>query len=483
MAACGLGDLLSCAGLACNLIPILSSCDPNEIQGPRRIWRRAMGLRSGNAAALHHLLRERSRICYPQPLRKSSSGNPWMMSLILCSFRLGSFGFSNYVFAVPEDRISYATTVDLPDSLGIDLQVTAGLDVVQDELFWVFQSINPITGLPPEDPEAGFLPVNDTLTKVGEGFAQYYIKAKTHTPTGNLIHAMAEITFDVNPPLETEEIFNTVDSGEPESEIVSATLLGDGQTIELSMLGEDDPGGVGLAGYDIWFSKDGSSYIPLVEGLEEDSHSFTAEPGSYYAFYSVARDHVNNEEEAPDLPDVTLNLAGGVPVCDISTSFIVNGGSIEKDTLHVFDYVEIQNYILEEGDTLTVSSGNFISFLPGFEAKGNLYAYTDSCKTVPEIREEELETEVERMVTGMRCYPNPFHNTASIEYQLDEESPVLLYVVDITGKQIALLDDGSVPRVGLQRHTFGNDQLQAGIYFVVLRTKDKQFTERLILIE
>jgi len=42
-------------------------------------------------------------------------------------------------------------------------------------------------------------------------------KSKMNLPTGTIIKNKANITFDVNPPMETPEVFNTIDSDAPSS--------------------------------------------------------------------------------------------------------------------------------------------------------------------------------------------------------------------------------------------------------------------------
>ena len=45
------------------------------------------------------------------------------------TFRLGSYGFNGMVFTVPQNLNFYQTRLDLRDSLGLYVDVTAGIDV------------------------------------------------------------------------------------------------------------------------------------------------------------------------------------------------------------------------------------------------------------------------------------------------------------------------------------------------------------------
>lgn len=77
------------------------------------------------------------------------------------------------------------------------------------------ETIDPVTGQPPSDPTAGFLPVNDTLTGSGEGFINFYCSPKGSTPTGETVEHQASIIFDLNDPLLTNTWTNTIDAFAP----------------------------------------------------------------------------------------------------------------------------------------------------------------------------------------------------------------------------------------------------------------------------
>lgn len=68
------------------------------------------------------------------------------------SFRVSSFGFNGMVFPVPPGLNFYQTRLDLRDSLGLYVDVTAGINVMNNTAFWIFQSIDPLTNLPPLNP-------------------------------------------------------------------------------------------------------------------------------------------------------------------------------------------------------------------------------------------------------------------------------------------------------------------------------------------
>jgi len=64
----------------------------------------------------------------------------------------------------------------------------------------------------------------------------------------------------------------------------------------VSWAGTDDPGGSGVASYDVYASTDGGPFSPLVLGTTDTSLIFTGMAGSRYGFYSVATDNVGNRQ-------------------------------------------------------------------------------------------------------------------------------------------------------------------------------------------
>ncbi len=46
------------------------------------------------------------------------------------SFRLGSFGFGSFMFNVPENSAYYSERLDVSDSLGVQVDVTAGINLI-----------------------------------------------------------------------------------------------------------------------------------------------------------------------------------------------------------------------------------------------------------------------------------------------------------------------------------------------------------------
>jgi gliding motility-associated-like protein len=178
--------------------------------------------------------------------------------------------------------------------IGVDVNVTFGLDPVNNELFWALQSVDAKTGLPPFEALAGFLPVNDS-TAIGEGFVSYTIKAGRETVTGDSLKAMANIFFDTNAPILTNEAFNTVDAGAPTLLEIKDVKVEFDSLMSFTVLAVDDQGGSGVKGFDVFVSEDGGPYIlRSVDNAIGEKFIFRGTPGKNYCLATVVKDNVNN---------------------------------------------------------------------------------------------------------------------------------------------------------------------------------------------
>ncbi len=221
------------------------------------------------------------------------------------SFRLGSFGFANLTFTVPENRAFYSERLDVRDSLGVFVDVTAGIDVTTNEAFWIFRAIDPATGQLPVF--NGFLPVNDALHR-GEGFANYTIRPRREAKTGDVVHAKASIIFDTNEPIDTPEIFNTIDAGIPVSRVTALPTALNNTTFTLNWSGADDSTGSRISEYALYVSADGQPFQLFEEGLADTSLVFSGDFGSTYRFFTIVRDNAGNVEVLKTSAEATVTL-------------------------------------------------------------------------------------------------------------------------------------------------------------------------------
>lgn len=213
------------------------------------------------------------------------------------TFQLGTFGFNNLTFSVPNNTASYYQRVDCKDSLGLYIDVTAGYDQVSNQAFWEFQSIDPLTLLPPSHPFSGFLLLQDSSKPMnGHGFVNFSIKPLQSSVTRDTIGAKAAIVFDLNAVIPTNIAMNTIDAFAPTSHMNSLPSTSN-NPIALSWGGVDDAGGCGLKYYTLYVSTDGTNFNILRSNITRTDTTFTGSPNTMYYFFVLATDTVGNTEQ------------------------------------------------------------------------------------------------------------------------------------------------------------------------------------------
>lgn len=243
------------------------------------------------------------------------------------TFQLGAFGLNNLTFSVPQNINNYSQRLDLRDSLGLYVDVTAGLDGTNNQAFWIFESIDPITLLPTTDPLKGLLLTqSNTNPSYGHGFVNFSIKPITTANTGDTISAIANIVFDANDTVPTNRAKNTIDALPPTSQLISATQAGNPLTVRLRWNGSDDPGGSGIASYSIYLSINSRPYSLYRSAIADTSLVFTGAKDTLYCFFVSAKDSVNNAEALKNSCELSVTLSGGtLPLSWLSFTGIRRG--------------------------------------------------------------------------------------------------------------------------------------------------------------
>jgi hypothetical protein len=278
------------------ILPKICSKDPNEIVGPAGIDSvRWVSVRD----TLDYTIKfENDPEFATAPAQRVTITHAFDEDINPYSFRLGTFGFGDYLFEVPENVAYYQKRFDLQNEIGLFLDVVAGLNVATQTAFWTFESIDPSTGLTPIDPLLGFLPINDTITKGGEGFVNFSARPYLPGHTGDTAHATAEIIFDINEPLVTNTWTNWIDAVPPTTELDPLDPTRHSRLIELFVSGSDDVNGSGLSHYELWISKNGSLFQKHEQTIADtlESYVFEGEYATSYAFYIIGVDRTGNKE-------------------------------------------------------------------------------------------------------------------------------------------------------------------------------------------
>lgn len=222
------------------------------------------------------------------------------------TLQLGSFGFNNQQFNIPQGTSSYYQRLDCRDSMGLYVDVVAGYNQISNEVFWQFQSIDAVTLLPTDDPMKGILFVQDSAQpNYGHGYVTFSMKPRPDAVTLDTIGARAVIVFDDNDTIPTNIYTNTIDARPPSSHM-NAIGGSTSNPITLSWTGADDANGCGIDFYTVYVSNDQVNYSILFPRMRRTDTSFVLSPSSsVYCFFVLATDRVGNTEL----------LQPGVPVC------------------------------------------------------------------------------------------------------------------------------------------------------------------------
>jgi hypothetical protein len=113
------------------------------------------------------------------------------------TFEFGEFGFLKWNVPVAPGQKALDTNVDLRPDMSLRVHLRATFNPNSGIVNWVFNSLDPYTDQPPDDPQAGFLP---PITNTGYeiGWVTFKVKPKANLPTGTQIKNQAWVKFDVD---------------------------------------------------------------------------------------------------------------------------------------------------------------------------------------------------------------------------------------------------------------------------------------------
>lgn len=333
-------------------------------------------------------------------------------------FGIGGYSFANMSFPVDKPSNAYQQRIDLKDTKGYFVDVIAGLDVVRQQGFWTFTTIDPETGFAPMQAELGLLPVNDS-THVGEGSVTFQLKPYDSLMTGDTISVQASIVFDQNDTIPTNRWCNKIDAGMPDSKVSAVAHPTLPNTYNLTFTGKDDIGGSGLRHILLYQANHNGIYEEIDTCSVDTVLAFTVEPGKQYNLYSIAVDNTGNREPAKTEPDVILNFNKAPTDIILSNSIfqddIEEGGYI--GTLFSVDSEDEKKftYALAEGEG-AIHNDLFQITNDQLQLKNSLKCADDS------IYQVRISTTDE----GGLSYSKPF--TLKMQYVLEHPKPDTLVV-------------------------------------------------------
>ena len=138
------------------------------------------------------------------PAQTVNVSNQLATSLDWSSFQLTEIAFGDHFITVPAGLQHFTKTEKMTyNNVAFDVQIEAGIRLTTGQVYAKFQSIDPLTGLPPAV-EIGFLPPENGTGR-GQGHVGYVVKQKASLTTGTEIRNVAEIVFEGQPAIATNK--------------------------------------------------------------------------------------------------------------------------------------------------------------------------------------------------------------------------------------------------------------------------------------
>ena len=376
---------------------------------------------------------------------------------LMRGFGLGAYGFANMSWEIENSPAAYQNRLDLKDSMFIYVDLTAGVDVVKQQAFWTFTSIDPETGWNPWQVDRGMLPVNDS-THVGEGFVKFQLKPNENLQTGDTISIAANIVFDQNDTIATNRWCVTIDAGMPASKVKGRKDSKNEFLYHLTLTASDDEGGSGLKRVVLYQANNFGIYEEYAVCPLDTVIDFTAEPGHTYRFFTLAEDNVGNLEPLKEVPDLEINANAAPTDILLSDSLfqddILAGGFIAELTSVDVETNGIFTYALAEGEGAVHNDLFQINGLQ-LQAKNTFKCAEDS------IYKIRISTTDE----GGKSYAESF--TLTMRYVLERPEPDTLIVSICEGEYYEFA--GRIyEKTGTYYYTVSNDYMCDSVYILQL---------------
>jgi hypothetical protein len=218
--------------------------------------------------------------------------------------------------------------------LGEMVHVEGEFDPDSGVATWTFKTLDRQTLEPTSDPLAGFLPPNHNKPE-GEGHVVFTIYPRDTLVSGDAIGNSANIVFDTNNPIVTDQHIVTLDLESPVSAVESLPPTSPTSFV-VSWSGTDADSG--MQSYDVYASDDGGAFTIWQDNTTDTSAAFTGQAGHTYRFYSIATDIVGHEERPPVALDAETTVSAN-PWQNPRTNLDVNddGDVIPFDVLYLIN--------------------------------------------------------------------------------------------------------------------------------------------------
>jgi hypothetical protein len=298
------------------ILPVMS-LDPNEKDGVRGVG--SSGFVSISQALSYSVYFDNQPTA-TAPAQSITLTDTLDGNLDLTTLTLGPITFPNQVVTPPSIPLSvapFSATVDLRPTTNVLVKINASLNTTTGVLTWTFQSLDPVTNLPPSDPLAGFLPPS------AEGSVFFTVLPKSTVTTGTVIQNKATVVFDTNPPINTPTWSNAIDNTNPTSHVNPLAATQTTTSFAVSWAGSDV--GSGVQDFTVYSSDNGGPFTAWQTNTPATSATFTGTVGHIYQFYSIARDLVGNVENSKSTAEATTTVTTPPTILCTGCYFLIGG--------------------------------------------------------------------------------------------------------------------------------------------------------------
>jgi hypothetical protein len=242
------------------------------------------------------------------------------------TFLLTGIAFGDKILSMPPNAQHFQTNLPFSyEGVNFVVQIEAGINLANGQVFADFYSIDPDTGLPPPV-NIGFLPPEDGTGR-GMGQISYLVRPQPNLPTGTLITNVADIQFDVNPIIATDQVSPTdpslgialsneapvtIDDSLPVSSVDSLPAVETSTNFSVCWSGTN--AGPAIVSYDIYVSTNNGPWVPWFLGTSNSCGTFNGQLGATYGFYSIAHDGAGNVQVTPTASQAITSVTANSPV-------------------------------------------------------------------------------------------------------------------------------------------------------------------------
>jgi len=404
----------------------------------------------------------------------------------LASFRFGPITLAGQRFDVPAVGDNFVLTRDLRPMQPVLLGITGEFNRITGQVFWTFASFDPLTCAPITDPDLGFLPPN-LIRPQGEASVSFVVAMAPNLPDGHRIDNVARVVFDTNGALLTHIWSNLLDRQKPSARVQSLPPVIHDTAFPVSWSATD--AGAGIADVNVYVSENSGPFVGWLIGAKTDTATYVGNFGNTYSFIALGRDEAGNRQDQPATPDATTSIEQTTAA---QTATVVRSESNSGGVLIQW-YIGLSNdewTILRKSETnqweelasLRPDEAGFILYEDSAIPPGVKYAYCVHRSDASELS-GLVWMESARLHLSLRgAISNPVDGAVSIHFDLPDDQPSRLDLIDISGRRIRTRSVGSLGAGSHVVDIAGESHVRPGVYFVRLGHAGQVLTKRIVVV-